>query len=222
MSHSANYDFLGSDRFSLIFDIQVQKINKLGSDGRTAFGSRISKFSWGYIAVVTLVKGSHFIVKRLYPGQQAYLLQNDDDRVVFVIPFGTDFTLVGTTDTEYSGAPAAVEMDGDEEAYLLQVLNACFTRQVGREDILWCYAGVRPLCDDDSTKPSDISRDYILELGLGDDGSAPLLSIFGGKITTYRKLAETALAQLKLNPSYHRWGPTGRLRLIGLRHLSAR
>ena len=146
---------------------------------------------------IRLVKGSHFIVKRLYPGQQAYLLQNDDDRVVFVIPFGADFTLVGTTDTEYSGDPAAVEMDDEEEAYLLQALNACFNQQLGREDIIWRYAGVRPLCDDDSAKPSDISRDYILELGLGDDGRAPLLSIFGGKITTYRKLAETALAQLK-------------------------
>lgn len=146
---------------------------------------------------IRLVKGSHFIVKRLYSGQQAYLLQNDDDRIVFVIPFGTDFTLVGTTDTEYSGDPAAVEIDSEEEAYLLQAVNACFTQQLDREDILWCYAGVRPLCDDDSAKPSDISRDYILELGLGDDGRAPLLSIFGGKITTYRKLAETALAQLK-------------------------
>ncbi|RLA38794.1 MAG: glycerol-3-phosphate dehydrogenase, partial [Gammaproteobacteria bacterium] len=146
---------------------------------------------------IRLVKGSHFIVKRLYPGQQAYLLQNDDDRIVFVIPFGADFTLVGTTDIEYSGDPAAVEMDGEEEAYLLQALNACFTRQLDREDILWRYAGVRPLCDDDSARPSDISRDYILDLGLGDDGRAPLLSIFGGKITTYRKLAETALAHLK-------------------------
>ncbi|MEZ0153033.1 MAG: glycerol-3-phosphate dehydrogenase [Candidatus Reddybacter sp.] len=146
---------------------------------------------------IRLVKGSHFIVKRMYPGQQAYLLQNDDDRVVFVVPFGADFTLVGTTDTEYSGDPAAVEMDHEEEAYLLQALNAYFTRQLEREDILWRYAGVRPLCDDDSAKLSDISRDYILELGLGDGGRAPLLSIFGGKITTYRKLAETALAQLK-------------------------
>ena len=146
---------------------------------------------------IRLVKGSHFIVKRMYPGQQAYLLQNDDDRVVFVIPFGNDFTLVGTTDTEYSGDPAAVEMDDEEEAYLLHAINDCFTRQLDSADILWRYAGVRPLCDDDSAKASDISRDYILELGLGDDDSAPLLSIFGGKITTYRKLAETALAQLK-------------------------
>ena len=146
---------------------------------------------------IRLVKGSHFIVKRMYPGQQAYLLQNDDDRVVFVIPFGTDFTLVGTTDTEYSGDPAVVEMDDEEEAYLLHAINDCFTRQLDSADILWRYAGVRPLCDDDSAKASDISRDYILELGLGDDDSAPLLSIFGGKITTYRKLAETALAQLK-------------------------
>ncbi len=146
---------------------------------------------------IRLVKGSHFIVKSLYSGDEAYLLQNDDDRIVFVIPFCDNFTLVGTTDTEYSGDPAAVEMDGGEEAYLLQAVNECFTRQLTSEDILWRYAGVRPLCDDDSTRASDISRDYILELGLGNDGTAPLLSAFGGKITTYRKLAETALAQLK-------------------------
>jgi len=146
---------------------------------------------------IRLVKGSHFVVKALYSGDQAYLLQNDDDRVVFVIPFGDDFTLVGTTDREYSGDPATVAMDGEEEAYLLQAVNACFTRQLASKDILWRYAGVRPLCDDNSAKPSEISRDYILELGLGDDGEAPLLSVFGGKITTYRKLAETALAQLK-------------------------
>ena len=146
---------------------------------------------------IRLVKGSHFVVKALYTGDQAYLLQNDDDRIVFVIPFGDDFTLVGTTDREYSGDPADVAMDGEEEAYLLQAVNDCFTRQLSSKDILWRYAGVRPLCDDDSARASEISRDYILELGLGDDAKAPLLSVFGGKITTYRKLAETALAQLK-------------------------
>ncbi len=146
---------------------------------------------------IRLVKGSHFIVKRLYSGDQAYLLQNDDDRVVFVIPFGTDFTLVGTTDTEYSGDPAVAAMDEREEAYLLQAVNNCFTQQLGSADILWRYAGVRPLCDDDAAKPSAISRDYILELGLGGDAKAPLLSIFGGKITTYRKLAETALQRMQ-------------------------
>ncbi|OUS08033.1 glycerol-3-phosphate dehydrogenase [Gammaproteobacteria bacterium 54_18_T64] len=146
---------------------------------------------------IRLVKGSHFIVKRLYSGDQAYLLQNDDERVVFVIPFGDDFTLVGTTDTEYSGDPAVAAMDGKEEAYLLQALNECFSTQLDSADILWRYAGVRPLCDDDSAKPSAISRDYILELGLGADAKAPLLSVFGGKITTYRKLAEMALKRVQ-------------------------
>ncbi len=146
---------------------------------------------------IRLVKGSHFVVQRMYPGQQAYLLQNDDDRIVFVIPFGNDFTLVGTTDTEYSGDPAAVEMDGEEEAYLLKAVNDCFSHQLDRTDILWRYAGVRPLCEDNSARASDISRDYILELGLDENARGPLLSVFGGKITTYRKLAETALAQLQ-------------------------
>ncbi|MBQ0719220.1 MAG: glycerol-3-phosphate dehydrogenase [Gammaproteobacteria bacterium] len=146
---------------------------------------------------IRLIKGSHFIVKKLYSGEQAYLLQNDDQRIVFVIPFCGDFTLVGTTDTEYKGDPSAAAMDSNEEGYLLEVINACFTRQLSRRDILWRYAGVRPLCDDESAKASAISRDYTLELEVGDDGSAPLLSVFGGKITTYRKLAETVLAQLK-------------------------
>lgn len=154
---------------------------------------------------VRLVKGSHFVVKALYSGDQAYLLQNDDQRIVFVIPFCGDFTLVGTTDTEYSGDPSKAAMDGDEEAYLLAAINTCFTRQLGPDDILWRYAGVRPLCDDESTRPSDISRDYILELEVGAEGSAPLLSVFGGKITTYRKLSEAALAQLK--PFLPQMGP---------------
>lgn len=146
---------------------------------------------------IHLVKGSHFVVKRMYPGQQAYLLQNDDERIVFVIPFGTDFTLVGTTDTEYRGDPANVVMDDEEEAYLLKAVNDCFAHQLNRADILWRYAGVRPLCEDNSAKASDISRDYTLELELGPDAAVPLVSIFGGKITTYRKLAETVLAKLK-------------------------
>jgi len=135
--------------------------------------------------------------------------------VVFVIPFGDDFTLVGTTDTEYSGDPAVAAMDGKEEAYLLQALNQCFAQQLGSADILWRYAGVRPLCDDDSAKPSAISRDYILELGLGEDAKAPLLSVFGGKITTYRKLAETVLKRVK--PFLPHMGPnwTAQVPLMG-------
>ncbi len=169
-------------------------INATGPWAQSFFERQLKQESPQHIR---LVKGSHFIVKRLYSGDQAYLLQNDDARVVFVIPFCDDFTLVGTTDTEYKGDPAAAVMDGDEEAYLLQVLNACFTQQVESKDILWRYSGVRPLCEDEAANPSDISRDYVLELAVDANGNGPLLSVFGGKITTYRKLAETALDSLK-------------------------
>ena len=164
---------------------------------------------------IRLIKGSHFVVKKLYSGDQAYLLQNDDQRVVFVIPYCDNFTLVGTTDTEYSGDPAAAAMDGDEETYLLQAVNQCFERQLISEDIVWRYAGVRPLCDDASANARDISRDYILELDVDGAGEAPLLSIFGGKITTYRKLAETALGQLQPYLPHMGGNWTARASLVG-------
>ncbi len=146
---------------------------------------------------IRLIKGSHFVVKRLYTGDQAYLLQNDDQRVVFVIPFFDNFTLIGTTDAEYGGDPSVAVMTDDEEAYLLQVVNDCFEQQISREDILWRYSGVRALCDDESLSPSELSRDYTIELQADKNNAAPLLSVFGGKITTYRKLAETTLGLLK-------------------------
>lgn len=143
-----------------------------------------------------LIRGSHFVTRRLYEGEHAYILQNEDQRIVFVIPYQKDFTLVGTTDTLHEGDPADVAMDAEEELYLLDVFNRHFKQQLGSADILWRYAGVRPLCDDESASPSAMTRDYTLEVEADAQGKAPLLSVFGGKLTTYRKLGEAALASL--------------------------
>lgn len=145
---------------------------------------------------IRLIKGSHFVVPKIYDGEQAYILQNEDHRIVFVVPYNKDFSLVGTTDKEYTGDPKDVAMDDEEERYLLNVVNAHFTQQITSDDIRWRYSGVRPLCDDESDSPSAITRDYTLELEADASNKAPILSIFGGKITTYRKLSESALAEL--------------------------
>lgn len=146
---------------------------------------------------VRLIKGSHFVTRKLYEGDQAYILQNEDRRIVFVIPYNQDFTLVGTTDKVHEGDPAQVAMDAEEEQYLLDVFNRHFKQQLSRADILWRYSGVRPLCDDESASPSAITRDYTLETQADEQRTAPVLHVFGGKLTTYRKLAEAALLALK-------------------------
>lgn len=144
---------------------------------------------------IRLIQGSHLIVPRLYEGEHAYILQNEDRRIVFAIPYLHQFTLIGTTDREYQGDPAKVSISEEETDYLLNVVNDHFKRQLGREDILRSFSGVRPLCDDESDDPSAVTRDYTLALD-NTPGEAPLLSVFGGKLTTYRKLAEAALEQL--------------------------
>jgi glycerol-3-phosphate dehydrogenase len=151
-----------------------------------------------------LIKGSHIIVRRLFDGPQAYILQNADRRIVFAIPYEHDFTLIGTTDLPYDGDPANVQISADEVEYLCQVINSHFVPQIKPADVVWTYAGVRPLYDDESENASAVTRDYVLELDEAD-GGAPLLSVFGGKITTYRKLAEHALEKLK--PHFPRSGP---------------
>ena len=142
---------------------------------------------------VRLVKGSHVIVPKLYEHPYAYIFQNEDKRIIFAIPYERDFTLVGTTDVEYRGDAAKVAIDEAEVAYLCQLANRYFTREITPADVVWSYSGVRPLIDDESDDPSSVTRDYRFEL---DAAGPPLLSIFGGKITTYRKLAEEALAQV--------------------------
>jgi glycerol-3-phosphate dehydrogenase len=144
---------------------------------------------------VRLVKGSHIVVPRLYAGEHAFLLQNPDGRVLFAIPFEDRFTLIGTTDVEWRGPMACPAISDDEIEYLLETLRRYFTSDVSRGKIVWSYSGVRALVDDGAPDPSKVTRDHVLELN-GADGRPPLLNVFGGKITTYRHLAEQALDRL--------------------------
>lgn len=142
---------------------------------------------------IRLVKGSHIVVPQLYDGDHALILQNTDGRVVFAIPFEERFTLVGTTEVEWQGPAAEPAISDEEVTYLLAVVDRHFSRNVGREDLVWSYSGVRALIDDGSSNASRMTRDYVLEL---DDDGAPLLSVFGGKLTTYRRLAERAMDRI--------------------------
>ncbi|WP_333912141.1 glycerol-3-phosphate dehydrogenase [Vibrio coralliirubri] len=145
---------------------------------------------------IRLIKGSHIVVPRIHDEPQAYILQNKDNRIVFMIPYLDKFSIIGTTDLEYKGDPRNVAIDDVEVDYLIDIVNQHFVKQLGREDVVWTYSGVRPLCDDESDSPQAITRDYTLELDAELD-QAPLLSIFGGKLTTYRKLGEAALRKLE-------------------------
>ena len=152
---------------------------------------------------IRLIKGSHIVVPRVHDQPQAYILQNEDNRIVFVIPYLDRFSVIGTTDVEYHGDPREVAIDEQEIDYLLEVYNNHFVHQCQRDDVVWNWSGVRPLCDDESDSPQAVTRDYTLELEQQAD-EAPLLSVFGGKLTTYRKLAESALE--KLAPFYTKMG----------------
>jgi glycerol-3-phosphate dehydrogenase len=145
---------------------------------------------------IRLIQGSHVIVPKLYEGDQAYIMQNEDRRIVFAIPYMGRYTMIGTTDREYKGDPAKVSISQEEVAYVLGVANAHFRKQLTASDVLHTFSGVRPLCDDESDNPSAITRDYTLSVS-AENGQTPLLSVFGGKLTTYRKLAESAMSQLK-------------------------
>ncbi|HWH80757.1 MAG TPA: glycerol-3-phosphate dehydrogenase [Burkholderiaceae bacterium] len=136
-----------------------------------------------------LVKGSHIVVPKMFEHDHAYIFQNPDKRIIFAIPYEREFTLIGTTDVEHHGAVGEARIDADETAYLCEQASRYFAKPVTPRDVVWSYAGVRPLLDDDSGDPSAVTRDYALEL---DTGQAPLLTVWGGKITTFRKLAEEA------------------------------
>lgn len=144
---------------------------------------------------IRLIQGSHIIVPKLFDGDKAFIMQNDDHRIVFAIPYLEQYTLIGTTDREYHADPNRVKISQEEIDYLLDVSNDHFKTQLTQTDIISTYSGVRPLCDDESDNPAAVTRDYTL--ALTDVEGAALLSIFGGKLTTYRKLAEAALDQLK-------------------------
>jgi glycerol-3-phosphate dehydrogenase len=142
-----------------------------------------------------LVKGSHIVVPKIFDHDSAYIFQNTDGRVVFALPYERDFTLIGTTDEDFTGDPASVAPSPGEIGYLCKVAMDYFRTVIGSTDVVWSFAGVRSLYDDGSRKAKDTTRDYHLLL---DEGfrRAPLLTIYGGKITTYRRLAESALRQL--------------------------
>lgn len=146
---------------------------------------------------IRLVKGSHIVVPRLYKSPEAYILQNADRRIVFVIPYEDQFSLIGTTDVEFHEGPETVKISPEERDYLISVTNQHFRHQLQPSDVVMDYAGVRPLLDDQSDSAQAITRDYSFELD-APENQPPLLSVFGGKITTYRKLAQAAVDKLAL------------------------
>ncbi|MDC1227496.1 glycerol-3-phosphate dehydrogenase [Oceanospirillaceae bacterium] len=144
---------------------------------------------------VRLIKGSHIVVPRIHTEEEAYLLQNKDGRVVFLIPFEDKFTLIGTTDIEYKGDPSNVVISQSEIDYIIGISNEHFKHQLTAADVCWAFSGVRPLLDDESDSPQAVTRDYTFEIE-APAGMAPMLSVFGGKLTTYRKLSELAVNDL--------------------------
>lgn len=154
---------------------------------------------------VRLVKGSHIVVPKLYDGEHAFLFQNPDRRIVFAIPYEGSFTLIGTTDDPYDGEPGAVEISSEETEYLCESIGRYFKQEVSPNDVVWSYAGIRPLYDDAAANASAVTRDYVLDIE-SSPGEAPLMSIFGGKITTFRRLAEHAFE--KLSPYFPNLKPS--------------
>ncbi|MBB3951405.1 glycerol-3-phosphate dehydrogenase [Aureimonas jatrophae] len=144
---------------------------------------------------IRLVQGSHIVTRKLYEHDRAYIFQNADGRIIFAIPYEDEFTLVGTTDRDFEGDPAAAAITPEETDYLLKAASEYFAKPLVESDIVWSFSGVRPLYDDHATKAQEATRDYVLRVD-GEAGQAPVLNIFGGKITTFRKLAEDAVAQI--------------------------
>lgn len=147
----------------------------------------------GHDHALRLIKGSHIVVPRLFEHRYAYIFQQPDRRIVFAIPYEHAFTLIGTTDGEYTGDPSAPHIDDAETQYLCDAVNRYFKRNIAPTDVMWNYSGVRPLVDDQENNASEVTRDYLLEL---DTRGAPLLNVFGGKLTTFRILAEEAVDRL--------------------------
>ncbi len=144
---------------------------------------------------VRLVQGSHIVTKKLYDHDRAYIFQNGDGRIVFTIPWQGDFTMIGTTDRDWKAAPEKIEASAEEIAYLCAAVDEYFERAVTPADVVWAWSGVRALVDDGASDAQEATRDYVLSLD-APGGEAPVLSVYGGKITTYRRLAEAALKKL--------------------------
>ena len=145
---------------------------------------------------IRLVQGSHIVTKKLYEHDRAYIFQNSDGRIIFTIPYEDDFTLVGTTDRDFEGDPAGAAITDEETDYLLAAASEYLETPVRRSDIVWTFSGVRPLFDDGASKAQEATRDYVLKVEDGGDGPG-LLNCFGGKITTYRVLAEDAMKRIE-------------------------
>ena len=159
-------------------------------------------------AQLRLVRGSHIVVRKAFEGDHAYIFQNIDGRILFAIPYEQDFTLIGTTDVEHSDDPRAVHCTPEEQRYMLDAVNRYFDQQLSDDDVVWTYAGVRPLLYEEGKAASKVSRDYSYRLDGAPGGDAPLLTIFGGKLTAYRELSEEAVDHFKpffdLGPSWTR------------------
>ena len=145
---------------------------------------------------VRLVKGSHIVVRKLYDDPRCFFFQNADGRIFFSIPYQTDFTLIGTTDQDFDADPASVRISSAETDYLLEAANQYFRAPIGKDDIVWTYSGVRPLYNDGASKAQEATRDYVLK-HTGSKDTPALLNVFGGKLTTYRRLAESALEHIE-------------------------
>ncbi|MEX2202427.1 MAG: glycerol-3-phosphate dehydrogenase, partial [Dongiaceae bacterium] len=155
---------------------------------------------------VRLVQGSHIVVRRIFEGERSYIFQNKDGRIVFAIPYEDDFTLIGTTDRDYAGDPADAAISAGEIDYLCAAAGDYFKKDIARKDIVWTYSGVRPLYDDGASKAHEATRDYVLRIERPANEPA-LLNIFGGKITTYRRLAEAVVQKVEeiLGPRGPAW-----------------
>jgi glycerol-3-phosphate dehydrogenase len=144
---------------------------------------------------VRLVKGSHIVVRKQFEHERCYIFQNADGRIIFAIPYEEDFTLIGTTDLDYHGEPGAVEITDAETDYLCAAASEYFRKPVTREEIVWTYSGVRPLYDDGASAAQEATRDYVLKT-VGDKVAGALINVFGGKLTTYRRLSEEVVERI--------------------------
>jgi len=151
---------------------------------------------------VRLVRGSHIVTKRLYDHDRCYFFQGSDGRIIFAIPYEQDFTLIGTTDIDHKGPPETPICTPEECDYLCTFASQYFAKPITRDDVVWTYSGVRPLYNDGASSATAATRDYVLSL---DENGPPLLNVFGGKITTHRRLAESAMT--KLQPHFPAMGP---------------
>jgi glycerol-3-phosphate dehydrogenase len=164
---------------------------------------------------VRLVQGSHIVTKKLYDHDRAYIFQNADHRIVFAIPWQGEFTMIGTTDRDWKASPEKIEASTEEIAYLCAAVDEYFERSVTPDDVVWAWSGVRALVDDGASEARQATRDYVLSLD-APEGQAPVLSVYGGKITTYRRLAEAALKKLRPHlPAASKPSWTGKAALPG-------